>query len=345
MYDTILLLEAKMKIITIEEHYTDKKILEEFGKFKPKEEKFSKLGKEAQDYLWAMEFKNDELFNFEKRLKFMDDNKIDMQVLSITYPISDNTPPDDALKICKMANDITKSKIDKYPKRFNGFAILPMACPQKAAKELERCVKELGLCGAMLVGRYNGRNYNEKEFFPIFKKAAELGVPIFMHPAFVPAQILDTYYISENYSAIVGAEFASAGFGWHVDVGIQIVRLILSGIFDRLPNLKIISGHWGETIPAFLDRIDSVLNKKVTGLKKNISEYYKEHVYITPSGILSKGQFEYLIKVMGAEHIIYAVDYPYTKPNGIYKFLMDSDLTQKQKELIAYKNAKKLLKI
>ena len=78
------------------------------------------------------------------------------------------------------------------------------------------------------------------------------------------------------YSYIVGSEFASAGYGWHSEVGIQVVRMILSGIFDKLPNLKFISGHWGETIPAFLERMDAILNQEITGLKKKISEYYKE---------------------------------------------------------------------
>lgn len=175
------------------------------------------------------------------------------------------------------------------------------------------------------------------------EKAAELDVPVSFHPAFIPMEVQEAYFMSDAYSFVVGSELASAGYGWHSEVGIQIMRLILSGIFDRLPNLKFISGHWGETIPTFLDRMDIILDQEITGLKKKVSEYYKEHVYITPSGILSTDQLEYIVKLMGADHVLYAVDYPYMKPENVSEFLMESSLTDEQKELIAFKNAERLL--
>ena len=123
------------------------------------------------------------------------------------------------------------------------------------------------------------------------------------------------------------------------------MTLYLSGIFDRLPDLKFISGHWGETIPAFLDRMDVILDREMTGLKKKVSEYYKEHIYITPSGIMSADQLEYIVKLMGADHVLYAVDYPYMKPENVYEFLMESSLSDEEKELIAYKNAERLFRL
>ncbi len=332
-----------MKIITLEEHYTDKRIMDWNNQFAKKQEPASPEQAEAMKFMMAHAFPGDELLDFDKRLAFMDENKIDMQVLSLTSPVSDLVPAQEAVEICRLANDITKQHMDEHPDRFAGFATLPMADPKAAAGELERCVKELGFCGVLLAGRYKGRFYNEEEFFPIFEKAAELDVPVYFHPAGIPMEVQEAYYMSDAYSFIVGAELASAGFGWHVEVGIQIVRLILSGIFDRLPNLKFISGHWGETIPAFLERMDSILTREITGLKKQISEYYKEHVYLTPSGILSNDQLEYLAKLMGADHILYAVDYPYVKPDHIYEFLAGSHLTEEQKELIAHGNAERLL--
>ena len=332
-----------MKIITLEEHYTEKQIMDLNSKYNVRQEDVSPEQAEAMKFMMSRAFPGAELMDFDKRLEFMDENKIDMQVLSLTSPVSDRVPVDEAVKICRLANDITKKHIDEHPDRFAGFATLPMADPEAAAEELERCVKELGFCGALLAGRYKGRFYNEAEFFPIFEKAAELDVPLYFHPAGVPMEVQQAYYMSDAYSFIVGAELASAGFGWHVEVGIQVVRLILSGIFDKLPNLKFISGHWGETIPAFLERMDSIFDKEITGLKKNVSEYYKEHVYLTPSGILSNDQLEYLVKVMGADHILYAVDYPYVKPDNIYEFIADSSLTDEQKELIAHGNAERLL--
>jgi predicted TIM-barrel fold metal-dependent hydrolase len=332
-----------MKIITMEEHYIDRRIMNANNSFNKNQTLMSPEREEAMKFLISRAFP-EELFDFEeKRIPYMDWQRIDMQVLSYTSPVSDLVPADEAVKICRMANDITKQHMDEHPDRFLGFATLPMADPKAAAQELERCVKELGFCGVLLAGRYKGRFYNEEEFFPIFEKAAELDVPVSFHPAFIPMEVQKAYYMSDAYSYDVGMEFASAGYGWHSEVGIQIMRLILSGIFDRLPNLKFISGHWGETIPAFLDRMDIILDQKITGLQKRVSEYYKEHVYITPSGIMSIDQLEYIVKLMGADHVLYAVDYPYMKPQNVYEFLMESSLTDEEKELIAYKNAERLL--
>ena len=334
-----------MKLITLEEHYTDKRVMDANNVWNSKRPLLSPERAEAMKFLVSRAFPGEELLDFDKRLAFMDYNHIDMQVLSLTSPVSDLVPPEEAVRICRMANDITKQHIDEHPGRFAGFATLPMADPQAAAQELERCVKELGFCGVLLAGRCRGRFYNEEEFFPIFAKAAELDVPVYFHPAFIPMEVQEAYYMSDAYSFVVGLELASAGFGWHVEVGIQILRLILSGIFDKLPNLNFISGHWGETVPAFLERIDAILDQELTGLKKKVSEYYKENVYLTPSGILSADQLGYLVKLMGADHILYAVDYPYVKPDKVYGFLADADLTQEQKELIAHGNAERLLKL
>ena len=332
-----------MKIITLEEHYADQGIMDANGAFNQNRPPMSPEQAEVMKFLMSRSFPGLELLDFEKRIEYMDRNGIDVQVLSMTSPVSDLVPAEEQVRICRQANDITRQRMDEYPGRFQGFATLSMADPEASALELERCVKELGFCGAMLAGRYKGRFFNEAEFFPIFEKAAELDVPVYFHPALIPQEVQETYYMSDAYSRIVGAELASAGYGWHSEVGIQIVRMILSGIFDKLPDLKFISGHWGETIPAFLERMDTILDQEITGLKKKVSEYYKEHVYITPSGIMSNDQLEYMVRVMGADHVMYAVDYPYMKPENVYEFLMESRLSDEEKELIAYKNAERVL--
>ena len=332
-----------MKIITLEEYYADQRIMDANNAFNGNRPPMSPEQAEAMKFLMSRSFPGPELLDFEKRIEYMDRSRIDVQVLSVTSPVSDLVPAEEQVRICRQANDITRQHMDDYPGRFRGFATLPMADPGSAAMELERCVKELGFCGVMLAGRYKGRFYNEAEFFPIFEKAAELDVPVYFHPALIPMEVQETYYMSDAYSWIVGAELASAGYGWHSEVGIQIVRLILSGIFDKLPNLRIISGHWGETIPAFLERMDTILDQEITGLKKKVSEYYKEHVYITPSGIMSNDQLEYMVKVMGADHVMYAIDYPYMKPDNVYEFLMDSSLSDEEKEMIAHGNAERIL--
>ena len=332
-----------MKIITLEEHYADQCIMDANNAFNGNRPPMPPEQAEAMKFLMSRSFPGPELLDFEKRLEYMDKNRINVQVLSMTSPVSDLVPAEEQIRICRQANDITKQHMEKYPDRFLGFASLPMADPTAAVAELERSVKELGFCGTMLAGRYKGRFYNEAEFFPIFEKAAELDVPVYFHPALIPMEVQETYYMSGAYSYIVGSELASAGYGWHSEVGIQIVRMILSGIFDKLPNLKFISGHWGETIPAFLERMDTILDQEITGLSKKVSEYYKEHIYITPSGIMSNDQLEYMVKLMGANHVMYAVDYPYMKPDNVYEFLAGSSLSDDEKELIAHGNAERIL--
>ena len=325
-----------MRLITLEEHFTAQEIIDENNKFN-----------EVTGFYKNMVFVGNSLTDIDnERIKFMDEHRIYMQVLSYTSPVSDKVPASEAVRICKRANDILAEKVKAHPERFAAFATLPMADPVEAAKELERCVKEYGFCGALLAGQYQGHFYEEKSFFPIFAKAAELDVPVSFHPAPINPVIQDYYYTSPEYSQFVAGQFASAGFGWHVDVGIHEVRLILSGIFDKLPNLKIIAGHWGELIPAYLERLDYMMTPQSTGLRKKISDYYKENFYITPSGILSSMQFEYMVKLMGAEHILWAIDYPYIREGDFYGFLMNADfLTQEQKELIAHKNAERILHI
>ena len=334
-----------MKIITLEEHIHDRRIFDANEKFRPPMTAEEKL--QLESFLLAtkeLSVAMPELFDVETyRLPYMDAQKISVQVLSMTSPIGDFVPPDEAVKLCRRANDILAEKIAQHSDRFAGFATLPMSDPIAAAAELERTVKSYNFCGPLLAGQFKGRFYNEAEFYPIFAKAAELDVPVHFHPANVKQSIQSYYYLSEAYSPTVGAVFGGYGFGWHADVGIHVVRMILSGILDKLPTLKIISGHWGETIPAFLDRFDMAFRRDFTGLKKNISDYYRENVYLTPSGIMSSDQLEYLVKIMGADHILYAVDYPYIKPKNVYEFLADSNLTAAQKELIAHGNAERIL--
>ena len=281
----------------------------------------------------------------ERRIKFMDESGIDMQVLSYgagsPQNISDKSL---AIELCKEANTELSNLIKLHPTRFAGFAILPVADPKAAAAELERAIKELALNGAMLSGTFNGRFFDEPEFLPIFEKAETLNVPLYMHPAIIPKNIAEYYYKSDNWSAVASAMFATAGYGWHLDAGISVVRLIASGIFDKHPNLNIISGHWGELVPFFLNRLDDQLGKTLQ-LKRKISDYYKSNVYITPSGLFSEAQLKYMIEELGADKIIYSGDYPFLIDKSTRKFLETAPISQEAKEKIGYKNAEKLLNL
>lgn len=330
-------------LITLEEHITDERIVGENAKFiKPR--KLTKEEQEVQDFFRSHTLLGDSLTDIErKRLPHMDEQHVRIQILSYTSPVGDQVPRDEAVRICREANNILAEKIERYPDRFRGMATLPMADAEAAAGELERAVKELGFVGVLLAGQYQEHWYDEKQFEPIFRKAAELDVPVYLHPALINPLIREKAYMSPSYSPIVGAELSSAGLGWHLDVGILAVRLILSGLFDKYPTLKIVAGHWGEGMPMMLDRMDYMLSTDKTGLMHEVSWYYRHNIYMTPSGIESKVNLHTMLNIMGAEHILYAEDYPYIQSGSIYSFLFDDDqLTAEQKALIAHGNAERI---
>ncbi|MDC4186470.1 amidohydrolase family protein, partial [Loigolactobacillus coryniformis] len=143
-------------------------------------------------------------------------------------------------------------------------------------------------------------------------------------------------------SELTAFTFAGAGWGWHEDLGVQMIRLILAGVFDRHPNLHIITGHWGEMVPNFLERLDQTLGLTVK-LKRSISQTYRDNFYITPSGMFFPAQLQLALTEVGSDHLMYSVDYPYNQPTGATTFLADAGLNTSDQEKIAYGNATKLL--
>lgn len=340
-------MEPLKKIITIEEHFVLKNISQKVAAFNFKQNGGMALNDSVQKELMAIVLPaNDDIEDVgQRRIQFMDESGIDMQVLSYGAGSPQNiTDKTLAIELCRESNNELTRLISLHPSRFAGFAILPVADPKSAAEELNRAVNELGLKGAMLSGTFNGRFFDEPEFIPIFSKAQELNVPLYMHPAIIPKNIAEHYYQSENWSAVAGAMFASAGYGWHLDSGIAIVRLIASGIFDKLSNLKLISGHWGELVPFFLNRLDDQLGKTLK-LNRKISDYYKDNIYITPSGLFSEVQLKYVIDELGADKIIYSGDYPFLIDKNTRKFIETASISKENKEKFSYKNAEKLLSL
>lgn len=139
--------------------------------------------------------------------------------------------------------------------------------------------------------------------------------------------------------------FAGHGIGWHYDAWVQYMRMILSGIFDRLPNLQLICGHWGELLPYYFNRMDDMLPAALTGLLHNISYYFKNNMYITPSGMFYEDDFLFCRNKVGAERILWATDYPYCKPENSKMYLEKIKLPFEEKEKIAYLNAENLFGI
>ena len=331
-----------MKLIATEEHYMSKAVNEQYMRVMTKLVKPSVRARLEGLQLFLEN--NREISDLgEQRIASMDKQGVDVQVISYGNNSPMDLPPESATLLCRQANDELAAAIQKHPTRFAGFAVLPVGNPQAAAGELTRAVKELGFVGASLNGVYRGRFFDEPEYFPIFEKAAELNVPIYFHPGFPEEKVSDYYYRGENIPANVSAVFSSYGYGWHVDAGIHMIRMILSGIFEKLPNLKVITGHWGELVPYYFERLNDRFFKSMTGFDQEFSEIYKEHVYLTPSGIMSRSTAMLAIEEMGADHVLWSCDYPYVRREDGKDFLTELGLSEDAMEKIAYKNAEALL--
>lgn len=330
-----------MKSINFEEHY----VVEDIQKETMKHMTSYPKGVPMQTMLKGLEEKSgftdaDEIKHHDARIQFMDKHDVEMQVLSYGNGAPSNLEGERAIELCKKANDTLAQYINEHPDRFVGFATLPINEPKAAEEEFKRCVKELGFKGALIMGHPKSGFLDQDEYDVIFAVAEDLNDPIYLHPSPVQSDVYQAYY-KGNYSDVTAATFACFGYGWHVDVGIHAIHLVLSGVFDRHPNLNMIIGHWGEFVPFFLERMDDILF--ADHLEHPISYYFKNNFYITPSGMLTKPQFDLVKAEVGVDRILYSADYPYVEPEKLGTFLDELDLTEEEKEKISYKNGAKLL--
>ncbi len=276
------------------------------------------------------------------RVADMDANGIDMQVLSYSNApqlISD----DRAIDLTRAANDRLAKAVRENPTRFAAFATLPWHRPEAAARELERAVTDLGMKGVLITGRPGSTFLDDERYEPVLAKLAERRVPLYVHPGPPLAQVREPYYGGFNKDA--GARLALFGWGWHNEAGVHVIRLMLSGVFERHRNLQVISGHWGEMVPFYLQRMDDAMPLEVTGLSRTITATYRAHVHVTPSGMLNLPHFAFVREVLGVERIMFAVDYPYLTNTGARRFLEALPVDEVDRAKIAHLNAEALLSI
>lgn len=278
----------------------------------------------------------------ENRLKEMDDHGIDMQILSYAG-IPQAIEGKESLHLIQAANDQLADKVRSNPHRFGGFATLPWHDVEMAINELERCIS-LGLNAVLINGKPTANDFlAHPRYLPILKRLSELKIPLFLHPGLPMQQVQQAYYAGFNRE--VTARLSMFAWGWHNECGIQLIRLILAGVFDKCPHLQVISGHWGELVPYYLQRLDDSIPQAATGLTRTIAQTYREHVYLTPSGMLSLPHLEFAKSVVGIDRILFSVDYPYLSLNGARTWLENLPLSQEDKAKIAYKNAEQLFNI
>lgn len=329
-----------MKIITTEEHIPLKTLSRALAKY-PSEDAVRTSSAGAPDLPY---YPDPELYcNIEKRIENMDRCGITKQILSA--PVCTQLLPRDEASVVRDANDELAEIVKGHPDRFGAFATLPWKNIDASVKELERAVTKLGFQGIILAGRASGEDkfLDDKVFLPILEAAESLSVPVYIHPAPPMTSVQKCYY--DGLGDKLSARLSLYGWGWHNEAGIQLLRLILSGAFEKFPKLQIIVGHWGEMVPFFLSRLDQALPRSVTGLERGITETFKENVYVTPSGIFDYPQLRFCMDVLGADRIIHSVDYPFILNDEALTFIENAPTGDDEKELIAYKNAEKLFGI
>ena len=321
-----------MRTITLEEHFAIPRFLD--GPGRGLKEQALKFGGPAAKLF-------EQLCDLgDKRIAEMDAAQIDMQILSLTSPGAEQLEAAEAAPLARETNDLLADALRRRPTRFGGFATLPTADPNAAAAELERTIHDYGFQGALINGHIQGRYLDDKFFWPIFERAEALNVPIYLHPTQPPKPVIEASY--GGFAPIVTDMLAGAGWGWHIETAVHVIRIILGGTFDRYPRLQLVVGHMGETLPFMLQRLD-VMPMAMTKLSRPISSYLRENVHYTFSGFNFTPTFLDLLLQVGVDRIMFSADYPFASMAQARAFLDQLPLSTADRERIAHGNAEQLL--
>jgi 2,3-dihydroxybenzoate decarboxylase len=317
--------KPKCPVITLEEHYWDRELAATYSGFDGSRD--PEIVKRLYDL--------DEL-----RIKEMDESGVDIQVLSHAAPATQKLSGDGAVALARQVNDRLAAAVTAHPMRLAGFAALPTSDPRAAADELERTVN-LGFKGAMIHGLANGLFLDDKRFWPIFARAEKLDVPIYLHPSVPHPAVLDAYYKDyvKDFPMLI-----RAAWGYTAETATQGIRLVLSGIFDTHPKLKIILGHLGETLPFLMHRVDEALSRP--GAKAvRFREVFSNNFWITTSGFFSNPALLCCVMEMGVDRILFSVDWPFVANAPGTRWMESVPLSDEDKIKILSGNAKRLLRM
>lgn len=273
----------------------------------------------------------------DARIDQMDQYGVDQAMLEIS-PGLEVIEGEEGIALCKAANDQVYAAMQKYPRRFYGSAVLPIRDVEAACAELERCVKEYGFVSWHTHSNYGDSYIDDEQYRPILKKAAELGVYVYLHPN-MPVNPR----INER-----GWQFSAAGFGFTEDCMNTLLAMITRGIFDEIPDLQVVTGHFGEALPFLMNRMDAHLNPAIDeGLVQihPVSWYFKNNIWVTTSGNMQETAFELTKEVVGLDRILLGTDYPYETFEEEMSFLYGLDLTDEECEMLYHGNAERLMHI
>ena len=310
------------RIIAVEEHYQIKEIRDTFT---------------GLDSFLLPKWEEDLVDFGEYRLREMDAAGIDVQILSHLTPGTSRLDPTRAAALARRANDRLYEALQANPGRLLGYAELPMPAPDQAAAELERTVKEYGFKGAMVNGLTHGLFIDDERFIPVLEMANALKTPLYIHPSTPHQAVIDAYY--KDYPAL-----ARAGWGFGLEAATHATRIIMSGLLDRFSDLRIILGHLGESLPFWLWRANRSLTRDGK-LKRPFRDYFREHFFVTTSGNFSQAALLCSLLELGADKILFAVDWPFQSNLDGVAFVKGAAMSDDDKEKIFSRNAEKLFGI
>lgn len=324
-----------MTVIAIEEHWTTPALTAAL----------KGLGEEDRDESLAFNEMGDNRERLhdigDGRIAAMDEQGIDMQILSLAPPATGPLAAADALSLSRETNDFAADAVRRHPSRLRALCTLPMAAPGAAADELERAAA-LGFVGAMVYGRTGETALDDPRYDDVFATAARLGQPIFIHPQ-IPSRALRQAAYS-GFDPMTELALSTFGWGWHLEAAVAALRLIVRGTFDRHPELHIVLGHWGELLLFWQDRVNGL--SRIAGLERKVSDYIRSNVFITSSGMFETALLHHALEATSIDRLLFSTDYPFQRPTqpDIQNFLAEFD-TDEDRAKFTEGNARRLFRI
>ncbi len=278
---------------------------------------------------------------YEMRMQEMDKYDVDMHLLALTSTGVQMMEADRAVAVAEIGNDRLHEAIQRHPDRFTGLATIAVQDPPRAVKEIERAITKLKLNGIMINSHTNGEYLSEQKYWPILEAIEDLNVPLYIHPR-APIPLMAKAYKTDHLEHAI--------WGYQAETGLHGLRLITGGVFDQFPKLQVVLGHMGEGIPYWLYRLDFMYGRVKIDfgrrkLKLTPSEYFKHNFYITTSGMNWEPTLKFCIEAMGADRIMWAIDYPYQDHPDAVEFMDAARISEKDKQAIYHGNAERVFKI
>ena len=277
----------------------------------------------------------------DMRMKEMDKYDVEMHLLALTSTGVQMLAPDRAAAVAEAGNDRLAQAIQRRPDRFSGLATIPVQDPPRAIKEAERAISKLKLNGIMINSHTNGEYLSERKYWPILEAIEHLNAPLYIHPR-SPIPLMARAFRTDHLEHAI--------WGYAVETALHGLRIITGGVLDQFPKLQIVLGHMGEGLPYWLYRLDFMHGRVRIGmdrpkLKLTPSEYIKRNYFITTSGMNWEPTLKFCIEVLGADRIMWAVDYPYQDHEDAGEFMDAARISESDKQKIYHENAERVFKI